>query len=139
MMVSKFALSEKWRNWFTWLEGLFFRSDVFFLPRCKICKANAIKGFFQNLDIFFRLGDMRFSFVSVQKNHTVGWVVNNKVNWPCDKTVTTVTWYYLWGHGYDLCQLVWWTGVKCRRWSMVRSVIKCVTRNECQGWEAVRL
>ena len=71
MMVSKFAPSEKWRNWFTWLEGLFFRSDVFFLPRYKICKANAIRGFFQNLDIFFCLGDMRFSFVSVQKNHTV--------------------------------------------------------------------
>ena len=42
-----------------------------FFSRCKICKANAIRGCFQNLDIFICLGDMRFSFVSVQKNHTV--------------------------------------------------------------------
>ena len=45
----------------------------YFSPRYKIRKANVIRGFFQNLCIFFGLRDLRFSFVSVQKNHTVGY------------------------------------------------------------------
>ena len=35
------------------LRAYFLRVMYFFLPRCKICKANAIRGFFQNLDVFF--------------------------------------------------------------------------------------